>query len=207
MMGRTPEEAVLLREVSHRAGNDCAVAIAALRLIADAGFADGVPRARLIAAARARLETSAQLHRLLARPVPPAADVGAWLSDVCAAVTSVGPGGSPVVAELDLPELWLDGTLARRLVMIGAELVTNAVKYASEDGKSIRVSARRVEDRVTLTIVDEGSGIRSDAAATGTGLGSGIVADLVEIGGGHMSMETGVRGTSFVIDMPLERKR
>ena len=196
------EDAILLRELSHRAGNDCAIALAALRVIGSGRLANADERSRLIGQATARLETSAQLHRLLAQPVAARVEAGAWLAAVSAAAASAGLRSGQGV-ELNVQELWLDGAVARRLVMIAAELVTNAVKYAVVEGvESLAVTAHAVAGCVWLRVADRGPGIAPGPHPKGGGLGSGIVADLVALGCGRLSIETGPAGTTVLVEMP-----
>jgi two-component sensor histidine kinase len=195
------EEVVLLRELCHRAGNDCAVALSALRLVGHKSMAKAGERSRLVQQVTARLEASAELHRLLARPISVRIEAGAWLAAVCLAAAAAGPqhGGR---VQLDVPEMWLDGTLARRLGMVAAELVANAVKYAA--GADLSVTVRAALGGVRLLIVDRGPGIVPGSRAQGRGLGSGIVADLVALGGGRLSIETGPAGTTVSVEMPTD---
>lgn len=204
---RTPgrsEDAVLLRELCHRAGNDAATALAALRVLGSGGIADGDKRSRLLSQASARLEASAEIHRLLARPIAPSVEAGAWLRAVGAAVGSAACEAAGARLVLDVPELRLDGSTARRLVMIAAELLSNATKYAvSEDG-TLLVSARLSGGKVALRVADDGPGFDSASPARGGGLGGGIVADLVAIGGGEIAVDSGPGGTCVSVELPVE---
>lgn len=194
------EDAVLLRELCHRAGNDCAVALAALRLAGGGRVAEAGERSRLLGPVIARLEASAELHRLLARPVPARVEARGWLVAVCmAAGAAAARSGSGEVVDVDVPELWLHGAVARRLAMVAAELVANAAKYATG---GIVVSGRMAGGRVLLRVSDRGSGIARDAPAKGGGLGAGIVADLVALGGGRLAIDTGRLGTAVLVEMP-----
>lgn len=199
---RRGEDSVLLRELCHRAGNDLGVALAALRVIASGRFSDAAGRSRLVEQATARLEASAELHRLLARPVPDRVEAASYLAGVCAAAAGAGAAPTPDGLKLDAAELWLDGATARRLAMVASELVANAVKYASVGASGLRVSLRRAAGRVALRVMDDGPGIAPSAPAKGGGLGTGIVADLVALGGGRMSVSTGPGGTSVLVELP-----
>lgn len=61
-----------------------------------------------------------------------------------------------------------------------SEGVTNAVVHAYENGTSgsVRLTAVRTGDEVTFTITDEGCGIRAEPQNPGTGLGTGVMAEL-----------------------------
>jgi len=100
-------------------------------------------------------------------------------------------------------------------------LISNAIKY-SEPGKRVWIKSQRREEKITLSIRDEGPGLseedrgklfgkfarltpRPTAGETSTGLGLWIVKELVQ------SMEATIRcesalgeGTSFIVEFPAE---
>jgi two-component sensor histidine kinase len=63
------------------------------------------------------------------------------------------------------------------LGLIVSELVTNAFKYAYEDGQSgeIRVIVDQTDDILSVTVEDDGAGFDQDSPAKGTGLGTKIL--------------------------------
>jgi two-component system sensor histidine kinase SenX3 len=117
------------------------------------------------------------------------------------------------------------GTLAvvgdrRQLVSAVGNLVENAVKY-SDPGSSVQVAARRVGDRVEISVRDQGIGIpqrdldriferfyRVDRARSrstgGTGLGLSIVRHVAGNHDGDVSV-TSVEGegSTFVLRLPI----
>jgi two-component system phosphate regulon sensor histidine kinase PhoR len=101
-------------------------------------------------------------------------------------------------------------------------LLENAVNYSPE-GSVIRMRAARRDDRIVITVADEGPGIpepdlsrvferfyRVDKSRTregrdpgGTGLGLAIVKHLVELHGGRISASNRApHGAVFTIDLP-----
>lgn len=197
------EDALLLHEFAHRTANEVAAAMAALRL---AGRARPSASARLMEIAVWRLEGFGELNRVLARPVRREVNVAADLNAVCGAIAAGAVGASRSEMRLRLPDTWIDGGIARRIVLVAAELVTNAVRHAL-DGRAglLSVSLDVEEDYVVLTVGDDGPGVRRGAPTSGTGLGSGIVRQLVNRGDGSMAMDTGPSGTTVRVEFPLGR--
>lgn len=192
------EDAILLRELNHRAGNDLSIAISLVRL----AVCDRASRPdHLIEQAGARLEASATLHRLLARPFAERTEVGSLLRTVCAAAASAAATKGRL--EMYLPDIRVDGPTARRIAMIAAELVANAAKYAVDGGGSLRVSLMVAHGRIDLRVVDDGPGFDPTAAPRGGGLGGGIVADLIAVADGSMQVATGPGGTSVSVSLPM----
>jgi two-component sensor histidine kinase len=198
---RVGDDALLLHEFAHRTANEVAAATAALRL---ANRAKPAASARLMESATWRLEAFGELNRILARPVRRLVNVGADLNAVCAAIASGAMAASRSEMRLTLPDTWIAGDVARRIVLVAAELVTNAVRHAL-DGRAglIEVTVDVEGDYVVLVVRDDGPGVRRGASTTGTGLGRGIVGQLVDRGDGTMTMETGPAGTTLRVEFPL----
>jgi signal transduction histidine kinase len=113
-----------------------------------------------------------------------------------------------------------------RLAQVISNLVTNAAKY-SEPKSQIRIQARRLGDRVRLSVADDGVGIAPEMVGTifeafvqqpqtlersrgGLGLGLAIVKSLVLAHGGTATAHSdGVgKGSTFVIELPaIDRVR
>lgn len=82
------------------------------------------------------------------------------------------------------------------------ELVTNAVKYAFDSGSgSIRVGLRRVEDRLLLTVEDQGRGlpVDFDPAATSS-LGARLISSLSRQLGGEPEWTNSEAGDTFSLE-------
>jgi two-component sensor histidine kinase len=196
------EDALLLSEFAHRTANEIAAAAAAVHL---AGKATGNAGSRLLEQAAGRLEAFGMLHRALARPVRGRTDVSIELTAVCRAIASGASGAARSVVSLQVPPSWVGGHTARRLVLVAAELVANAVRHAL-DGRPGRllVSLDVVGEDIVLLVGDDGPGMRADAGTSGTGLGSGIVTQLVQRARGTISVDTGPTGTTVRVALPLE---
>jgi signal transduction histidine kinase len=109
---------------------------------------------------------------------------------------------------------------AARLRHVIDQLLGNAIKFTPAGG-AIDVSVARLQDRVTLTVRDEGIGItqaflphvfdkfrQADASYTrqhgGLGLGLAIVRELVEMHGGSVAAQSDGpgRGSVFTVHLP-----
>lgn len=112
-----------------------------------------------------------------------------------------------------------------RLAQIFTNVLTNAVKY-TDPGGHIRIAVTLEEDRVAVTVRDDGRGIpremlprvfdlfmqvEHDASRTQGGLGIGLtlVHRLVELHGGSVSVfsDGPGRGSEFTIRLPLLDRR
>lgn len=107
------------------------------------------------------------------------------------------------------------------LESIFGNLITNAINYTQEGGE-IRVRAKRADDRLCVTVSDNGFGIESKHLGnifkrfyrvknektrfiTGTGLGLPIVKGLLDEWGGSIKVESTMgQGSVFTVFLPLE---
>jgi signal transduction histidine kinase len=107
------------------------------------------------------------------------------------------------------------------LVTVVTNLLDNAWKY-TEEPKQVKLAARRVGDRVVITVADNGIGLSPWVArcvfdrfyqvdqqlsrtAGGCGLGLSIVKYIAEAHGGEVSVESRVgTGTTFVVSLPID---
>jgi signal transduction histidine kinase len=119
----------------------------------------------------------------------------------------------------DLPRVRGD---ALKLKQVLLNLITNAIKFSHPGGR-ILVRAATDPDGLVMTVIDHGIGMSDEEIKTaitrfgqvasawsrkhhGTGLGLPLAIGLVELHGGHLSIESskGV-GTTVTVHLPLER--
>lgn len=98
-------------------------------------------------------------------------------------------------------------------------IVRNAVQALDAAGTQevaplVTITARREDDRVVITLADNGPGLPESARATlfapfqgsmragGTGLGLAIASELVRLNGGTLDLDEGTSGACFRIVMP-----
>lgn len=162
--------------------------------------------------------------RLDARKVPARAepcDVGAIAREVTRTAAEIAPANITFDVRADeVPPIVAD---PEQLRLILANLVDNAVKY-SPGGGSIQLRVEAQEDRLHVTVSDQGLGIPADdrerifekfsrldpemhRGIGGTGLGLYICRELVEQMHGHLSVaDNEPRGSTFTFDIPIPTK-
>jgi two-component system sensor histidine kinase VicK len=151
-------------------------------------------------------------------------DVGATVADVVADLEAAISNGHRFVLELPQEPLAAEAD-PDKLRQVLANLVDNAVKYSPEGG-TVTVAVRRQDDRVEISVADEGIGIpegeqerifrkfyRADFAGVragqgGTGLGLFIVRGLITAMGGRIWVRSREgEGSSFTFELPASATR
>lgn len=197
------DDAFLLAEANHRVSNELAAALAALRLILAAKGSRS--RWRLLGHAVDRLEAFSATHRHFAAqpPLGIKVDVGASVELICSSLATAQDSARDSILMLDAKPAIIDGNVARTLSLVANELITNAIKYglAGRSGH-LWVSLRDHGEIIKLVVTDDGPGMSSAGPCRGTGLGSGIVGELVRRANGAVAIITGPSGTSVTVTLP-----
>jgi K+-sensing histidine kinase KdpD len=215
----------LLRAVSHDLRSPLTAIMAAGEALGAEGISERDRRAlaAAVSAESTRLSSLVDklldLSRLEAGQAQPRPDWCSIEEVVAAAVDELGERRDLVRLSLDsdLPFVRADAAQLERAI---ANLLENAVRFSA--GEQALVRARALEDRIVIRVVDRGPGIppedldavfepfyqRPDnRTQEGSGLGLAIVRGLVEINGGHVWAESVPgQGTTFVIELPLEKR-
>lgn len=123
-----------------------------------------------------------------------------------------------VQANGELPEITVDET---RMMQVFDNLIGNALRHTPPEGQ-VRLSAKRVDDKIDFSVADTGEGIRpedltriferfyrADGARGGSGgesgLGLAIAKALVEAHGGTIHAESILgQGATIVVELPVE---
>jgi two-component sensor histidine kinase len=197
------EDMLLLAESNHRTANELTAAIAAMRI---ARMSKGMNvRKRMIDDAIERLEGFGEVHRLFASRPLAVVEVSAEMDRLVRALASARLEADGSLITLDLPLTFVDGPTARRLTLIAAELVTNVMRHALAGRRGhLKVTLSAANGEVELLVEDDGPGIRRGASTTGTGLGTGIVAELIGRGRGRIEASTGPWGTRTTVILPYD---
>lgn len=196
------EDGLLLAEATHRVANEVAAAIAAMRLARNG--ARGNVGERMIDAAIGRLEGFGEVVRALRIPAGTNFDLSCGIKDLCEGLCAARDGTANSMVSLDLVPFTVDGETARRVMMVTAELIYNAIRHSLERRPGHLAIILRGDDReVRLAVVDDGPGIRPGVPTAGGGMGGHIVSELVKRGGGELTCRTGPLGTRIKVVMPI----
>lgn len=124
-----------------------------------------------------------------------------------------------LITELANPPVTIESD-SRALEKIFLNLMSNAIKFTG-DGEKIRITSRKVEDKLQIRVEDNGIGIAEDQLTlifdrfkqadgsttrhhTGTGIGLSLSKELAENLGGTISVESQVdQGSVFTVSLPI----
>ncbi|MEQ9059868.1 MAG: PAS domain S-box protein [Gammaproteobacteria bacterium] len=175
------EKEVLLREIYHRVKNNLQT-LSALIALQQRRAPPGLPR-ELLRDSGARVHAMALAHELLHR----ADDVGevdfaAYARELVRHITTVHAVDAGRI-RLDCHgsvRLDVDRTIPLGLIL--NELVVNSLKHAFPDRRpgTIDVSIAHTDGRISLTVSDDGIGMRDDEPANGDTLGRTLVRSLAD---------------------------
>ncbi len=190
----------LLHEVNHRVANSLQLVSAFIHIQARA-LDDPAAKAAL-ADTQARITAIAQVHKRLYT----SDDVeGVAMDDYLAALVAEleatwSTPDSPRPLRLAAAPLRLATDRAVSLGVIVNELVSNACKYAYPVGQAgeIRIELVRDNGHFLLAVEDDGGGLATAAAPTGTGIGTKLIAAMASSLGATLDYDTahaGVRAT------------
>ena len=198
---------VLLKEITHRVKNSLAIVASMLKIQARE-VSDPAVTQHLEKAAH-RVSAVAKAHeRIHQGNGPDRLDLGIYVRDVCKDLNDAAPlrrievtaeSGITVMTDRAIP-----------IALMINELITNAAKYAYEDDQIgniwVRV-ARGADDRVELSVRDEGRGLPTDFEfRSASGLGMRILGALSQQLNATIEVRRLDPGTEFVVTAPREPK-
>ncbi len=196
---------LLTREASHRVKNSLALVSAMLNLQMQE---DDDPRiTRLLGDAQARITAIAQTHDQLWR----GDKVGIVALDdlICGIATGLAEQAPHHRIDCDIADIDISADTAIPMGLLVTELVTNAIKYAyDESGGTIRVTIRAADERLVLTVADDGAGLPDDfdfTAQSRKSLGMRMITSLSRQLRGTIAIENAECGTCATLDIPDPR--
>ena len=205
------DSAVLLAESDHRIANHLALLMGYVRLkTSDLDRQAKAPTRQaihvLLDGVGAQIAAVARLHRSLVADTPPgAADLGDLLREVCAPFAGGLSGAGRIVEDLE-PGCIVGPQQILPLSQIAAEVVTNALKRAPEDGEigPVLVRCRKgAAGEVKLEIIDSGGGFPAgfDPETDGD-FGFRLVRGLSRKLGARSDFESKPLGVRFCLTLP-----
>ncbi len=198
------EKEMLIREVHHRIKNNMSTITSLLTLQsarpesreAAPALQDAVSRVRSMGVLYDKLYQSSSV-----RDMP----VGSYLPMLVDEIVTLFSGSARIKVETLADDFSLGVKALTPLGIIVNELVTNAIKYAfpGDRGGTIRVSASKKGNTVTLVVEDNGAGLpRGFDLAKSSGFGLELVALLARQLGGTIRAERG-KGARFVLEFEV----
>jgi len=212
LKGALERHKVLLKEITHRVKNSLAIVASMLKL--QANEVNDPTVTRHLEEAAHRVAAVAKAHqRIQQANGPDRLDLGLYLGDVCRDLNEAIP-----LCHIDFaaePGINITTDRAVPIALIVNELITNAAKYAYEDGQSgaiwVRI-ARRADDMLELSVRDEGRGLPTNfEIGCARGLGMRIVRAFLEQLNATVDTRRIDPGTEFVVtvlretEMPPDR--
>jgi two-component system, sensor histidine kinase PdtaS len=172
--GRAVMRGVLAQEIHHRVKNNLQTVASLLRLQARA---EGVDPAKALDESVNRVLAIAAVHEVLTEQRDDDVDLGELLERLRAMLAQGLAPDKRIAASFE--PVAVDGSQATALALVFTELLQNALEHG---GPNVEVALARRGDDVVLAVVDDGSGLGTEAS-DGTGLS--IVRALVrdELGG------------------------
>jgi two-component sensor histidine kinase len=159
--GRKPSPSSnLSREADHRIANSLAMISALVRLRASKVMSAEDPQVFLREIAD-RIETVAQLHRVIAHSSTEAVRLCDYLQGICERLSRALASEQPVFSLACSAEHIVPPTVALPLGLIIAELFSNSMKYAHPSGLPVAIAiscSRSADHRLTIVYEDDGVG-------------------------------------------------
>jgi two-component sensor histidine kinase len=200
------EKEVLLKEIHHRVKNNLQI-VNSLLYLRMKGIADERTR-DLFAESLNRVQAMALVHEeLYEAPDLSQVDMSEYISKLVIRLVALAP--APIATSFDLEPIRLTPDEAIPCGLMINELCMNAMKYAFAErpGGKLRISLKRREARILLTVEDDGPGLDPSLLEDGHGggLGFSIIRSLAAQLHGALEVSPGP-GARFKLDFPTAAK-
>lgn len=203
-MERMGDAELMAAELSHRVRNEVAAAAAALQLALVRDAEEG--REHMIRLALRRLEGFGQVLDSLTVPAESAVAVQPALEAMCRGVWDGRIGLDDAMLVVTASQMLVDAHTAQRVMMVGYELLHNAIRHAAEGSRGMVAVILRGDSRtLRLSVIDDGPGTELPSVRAGSGMGTTIVQELVRRAGGRIERPKGKSGTEIVVSIPAKR--
>jgi two-component sensor histidine kinase len=194
------DKAILLQEVQHRVANS--LQIIASVLMQSARRVQSEEARGHLNDARHRIMSIAALQRQLSTSAAGSVELRAYFTQLCQSLgASMIADPTRLSIQVKVDDSIVDADVSISLGLIVTELVINALKHAFPDERTgtIEIDYRSSGEDWTLSVADNGVGMRVGKDAPKAGLGTGIVEALVKNLGGEITMNNADPGTVVTI--------
>lgn len=203
--GLYEQQRTMFQELQHRVANNMTFVSALLRLQKREVTKRPETARDALEAAETRLDSMARIHRRLYDPASIEQPVGEYLRELGQDLLKAA-GAREVVFTVEADPVRFDVDRLMTLSLLLAELVTNSLKHAfvGREGGVVAVRLTRLDDnRLELSVRDDGVGLSAAAAEAGPGRGLGrrIVQALVRQLGGTLTVD-GTDGVVTRVTLP-----
>jgi two-component sensor histidine kinase/CheY-like chemotaxis protein len=195
---------MLLSEVNHRVANSLQL-VGSMVAMQQRGVTDPAARAAL-GETQGRIAAIAQIHRRLYTSADvTSVEMEPYLAGLAAELeAAMSASGRAHRLVLDVAGVRVPTDRAVSIGVVVTELVTNAYKYAYDEGVSgeIRVRLSEAGSEIELAVEDDGRGMGEDDPAKGSGLGMRVVRAMLESLRATVVVDPAHVGTRVVIRIP-----
>lgn len=198
------QQTLLFKELQHRVANNLASIASMLRLQRRRIERDPGAALAVIDSADARIELMGRVHRQLYDPAARSVTLPDQITKVVSQTQAISAAPNITIA-VDAVDASLAVDRMMTLMLLITELLTNSIKHAFPDGQAGKVGItldRPTDNRLRLTIADNGSGMPSEVTASASrpkGLGSAIIRGFVAQLDGTMTVD-GNNGVTTVVE-------
>jgi len=199
------EKNILLGEIHHRVKNNLQIVHSLLDL--QVTRIDDPTIQAMLVETQNRIQAMSLIHQTLYQSQDfSKVDFNHFLENLTSMLmSSYGPNGNRVALSFDAADIQLPLNKAIPCGLAINELITNAFKhgFADQRGGTIDICLRAADERVTLTVSDDGSGIPAAVDLEQcSSLGLKLVSLLAEQLGGTLAMQR-ANPTRFELNFPL----